>query len=331
MNEQLLVRNIDTITVEIKALQQKTLACAVEIGRRLLEAKSLLPHGEWGDWLSERVEFSQSTANNLMKLFKEYGSAESALFGAASNSQALENLSYTKALRLLAVPENEREDFALEHDIESLSTRELEALIRERDEALKAKEAAEKEALEVDVCRALALAEAQERADKLQEKIENSEARAADLNRELTELKNRPIEVAVMAADPADMEKAIKLAKKEAEKEQAKKIKELEKMIADTTAKNDELVREKADAEREKLEAENNLAFEKSKSVVAEQELEAAKKAAAMSDPVTTEFKTLFVEAQRLLTRLAELAKTAGENEKKLDAALDAMLKAFLG
>ncbi|KUO78350.1 MAG: hypothetical protein APF81_02885 [Desulfosporosinus sp. BRH_c37] len=28
---------------------------AIEIGRRLKEAKGLLPHGEWGKWLKESV------------------------------------------------------------------------------------------------------------------------------------------------------------------------------------------------------------------------------------------------------------------------------------
>lgn len=47
---------------------------------------------------------------------------------------------------LLKVPEDEREEFAAEHDVEHLSARDMEKLIRERDAAQAAAEAAEGEA-----------------------------------------------------------------------------------------------------------------------------------------------------------------------------------------
>jgi uncharacterized protein (DUF3084 family) len=46
-------------------------------------------------------------------------------------------LSYTQAVALLGVPEEDREQFIEEHDIDAMSTRELQAAIKERDEALK--------------------------------------------------------------------------------------------------------------------------------------------------------------------------------------------------
>ena len=36
-------------------------------GELLIEAKSLLKHGEWGNWLTENVSFSESTAQNYMR------------------------------------------------------------------------------------------------------------------------------------------------------------------------------------------------------------------------------------------------------------------------
>ena len=81
------VREIGVITAEIKDLcrQAQTMALlfAVEIGRRLEEAKRALPYGAWGDWLKSEVEFSQSTANNFMRLFEEYGSSQISIFGAS--------------------------------------------------------------------------------------------------------------------------------------------------------------------------------------------------------------------------------------------------------
>ena len=117
-------RSVETVTLEIRTLQhqvqQMLLSYAIEIGRRLVEVKSLLLHGQWGDYIKGQVGYSQSTANNLMRVFEEYGAPQQSMFGAGANSQALGNLSYTKALRLLAIPADEREAFAEEHHVEEL-------------------------------------------------------------------------------------------------------------------------------------------------------------------------------------------------------------------
>lgn len=141
-------RDINTITAEIRVIQrqaqQAVLSYAIELGRRLNEAKELLPHGEWGDWLKNEVNFSERTAQNLMKIFREYGSDQVNFFGEAK-AQALADLSYTKALQLLAIPEDDREDFVKENDVENLSTRELDKLIKERDELQKKNNALERD------------------------------------------------------------------------------------------------------------------------------------------------------------------------------------------
>ena len=147
-------RDIQTVTTEIKILHRQAqgmiLNYAIEIGRRLKEAKSLLEHGEWGEWLENEVDFSRSTANNFMKIFEEYGAKQVSLFGDA-NSQTLGNLPYTHALKLLAVPAEEREEFVEEHHVEDLSSRELDRLIKERDAAVRrAEESEERELAQAD-------------------------------------------------------------------------------------------------------------------------------------------------------------------------------------
>ena len=152
-------RDIKTVTTEIRTLHRQAqcmvLGYAIEIGRRLKEAKAMLDHGQWGPWLREEVDFSQSSANNFMRIFEEYGAQQVSLLGEA-NSQALGNLPYTHALRLLALPAEERESFAEEHHAEELSTRELEKLIRERDEARRAEQDAQEKAAAADKARAAA-------------------------------------------------------------------------------------------------------------------------------------------------------------------------------
>nr|WP_033422479.1 DUF3102 domain-containing protein [Desulfitobacterium sp. PCE1] len=104
---------------------------AIEMGRLLKEAKELLNHGEWLKWLKESVNFSKSTAANLMNLYKAYGPELLSLADDHPNSQALGNLTYTKAVLLLGFPEKEREEFMAQHDLGSMTTRQLSQAIKE--------------------------------------------------------------------------------------------------------------------------------------------------------------------------------------------------------
>ena len=150
MEEIVVTRTSALIAAEINSIKNQTrmmlLLNSIEIGRRLAEAKSLIPHGEWGKWLETNVNYSQSTANNLMRIFEEYGADQLTIFGADVKSQALGNLSYTQAVALLGVPQDEREDFIKDHDVANMSTRELQQAIKERDEARRQLEIAQKEA-----------------------------------------------------------------------------------------------------------------------------------------------------------------------------------------
>ena len=114
--------------------QQTLLAASVEIGRKLNEAKELVPHGMWEDWLTENVDYSQSTANNLMRIATEYGDEQVSLFSGKSNSETFASLTYSQAVALFALPMDQRQEFVENHDMEDLSTRQL----KEEIAALKA-------------------------------------------------------------------------------------------------------------------------------------------------------------------------------------------------
>ena len=150
MSEQNLMVSPEKLGAEIRELTRQakamTLYYGVEIGRRLEAAKSMVPYGGWGAWLKENTEFSQATATRFMRVFNEYGAAQIGIFGAVPESSTLQNLSISNALRLLAVPEDEREEFAEAVDAENLSARELEKAIKERDAARQERESAMRQA-----------------------------------------------------------------------------------------------------------------------------------------------------------------------------------------
>lgn len=122
-------RGIETITEEIIFYKNVGGQAVIEIGRRLTEAKAQLKHGEWLPWLREKVEFSETSAQNFMRIAREYG-----------NTHLVGDLGASKALVLLALPASERENFASEKhlvngeekSVSEMSKRELEEAIRQR-------------------------------------------------------------------------------------------------------------------------------------------------------------------------------------------------------
>lgn len=140
---------VEIITFDRQA-KITAVSCAIEIGERLLEAKDLVPHGEWGKWLKENVNYSQSTANNLMRLYKEYGNNQGSLFTTVTNSQAIMNLDVSKALALTVLPPEEREEFVAEHDVEQMSTRDLKEALQENRELKQQQQQLQKQLEEKD-------------------------------------------------------------------------------------------------------------------------------------------------------------------------------------
>lgn len=194
-------RTIGIVTQEINQLtaqaQRLILGHAIEIGRRLTEAKQMLSHGEWGKWLKEEIHYSKSSANNMMRIFDAYGSTQMGLFGPEANSQTFGDLEYSKALALLAVPAEEREQFAQEVDAEHISVRQLKAAIQERDAAQK--QAAEA-AAEWELAKE-ALREKEKAIQLANQRLEASASEADSLRKENEQLRQRPVDVAVEQID----------------------------------------------------------------------------------------------------------------------------------
>ena len=183
-------RTPEIVAAEIRQIADQTrkmvLNSSIEIGKRLCEAKEMVPHGEWAAWLEKNVDFSQSSANNFMKIYTEYGDIQGELWGASAKSQTFGNLSYSQAVALLAVPTEEREEFVKENHVEDMSTRELQEAIKARDEA-EEKLQKEKAAADERVRAAQRQAESvMEELDKLKDEVKNSKDK-----KELEKLKSQ--------------------------------------------------------------------------------------------------------------------------------------------
>lgn len=322
------VRDIDIVTNEINSLLSQAqcllLTFAIEIGRRLVEAKSLLPHGGWGNWLKEKVGFSQSSANNYMKIFEEYGDEQITLFGAVPNSQTLGNLPYTKALKLLALPSEEREDFVKDNKVEDMSSRELEQAVKERNEARAAAEKAEKEKEELQSL----LDEKEDFEEKARTAGENArlalaakEKAEADLIKAKENEKKAKEALKKLKENPEIPDSVTEKIKAEAEAEASENAKkELENTIQEANKKIDEALEQKSQAEKQ---AEDMKHY-----------IEALKKEQKMNNPAVMEFKVYFSQAQevqdKLINLLGRIKAEDPETAGKLGAALEAVGKKYI-
>lgn len=77
---------------------KKAIYYAIECGDALINAKSLVKHGEWQSWLKNNCEVSERTAQNYMKLATEYPSIEDA------KAQRVADLSIREAIKELSKP-----------------------------------------------------------------------------------------------------------------------------------------------------------------------------------------------------------------------------------
>lgn len=295
-------RTPEIVAAEIRQIRDDTLKeylnSCIEIGKRLCEAKEMVPHGEWASWLKTAVSFSQRTANNLMKIYEEYGAAQGELWGASAISQTFANLSYSQAVALLAVPAEEREEFVEKNDAANMSTRELQEAIKARDEA-EEKLQKEKAAADERVRAAQRQAESvMEELDKLKSEIKNSD-KQKEIEKTKAQLKEAKDK---LDAYKEQKKKQIEEAGKVQEQQQ-KEINRLKAELAAAEAKEPE-PSEEAQAEIKILRA----------------KLADAEKNAG--DEAVAEFKVVFQDVQDNFYRLMDVAdkikdKEAGNKRKR--------------
>lgn len=211
---------LQQLAVEIVTFDRQAkitaVSCAIEIGERLLEAKDLVPHGEWGNWLKQNVNYSQSTANNFMRLYKEYGNDQGSLFTTMTNSQTIMNLDVSKALALTVLPAEEREEFVAEHDVENMSTRDLKEALQENKELKRQLEEKERQITESASQLDIAITERQ----KMQERLSKTVNQNAGYEKSLQ-----------MKIDAAKKLEEEKKAAEVKQKESEKKVQELQRQM----------------------------------------------------------------------------------------------------
>lgn len=211
-------RSADSIAMEIKVIvrQAHRVVCsaAIEIGERLIEAKKLVPHGEWEEYVSVRCGFKPRTAQAYMQVAAD-----------REKAQTFADLEFSKVLLLLAMPEGQAEALTAEHDPQSMTVRDLKRQIAEYKDRLE-------KAADAGAAQQQLLLLATEENGALKQRLEGIDAdyqaqllevdRENDqLRAELEAAKNRPAEISGEDAEKLRAEGASKAHAEHAEQEQA--------------------------------------------------------------------------------------------------------------
>lgn len=300
MSEELIYRRgIAEVTQDIRRKTGEFLLNAIEIGRLLFEAKAMVEPGGWTRYIEEELPFSHSWANNYMKLYKEFGSEQTSLFG---DSQTFLKLRPTQALELLSLPQEDRETFMENHDVENMSTRQIRAEVQAQLEA----ERHRNESLEAE----LEIAQSQWRDAEqnvldMQQQLAAAKSSEGAWQQELDKL-NATVHLAQTAEKNANnkvevLENQLKEAQKKVRQAKADLKKAMEhpevpeSVLEELRAQAEAEAAEKAEGELQKKLAAAAAALDKEaqKREAAERQLEAAKKQQTMADPNLMAIQTL--------------------------------------
>ena len=110
---------IEELTTEIQSYLGKIGQNIIEVGKRLIRAKSLLAHGEWQHWLKDNFNLTDRTARNFMAVAERFGKTEIDF-----------RFQSTQLIAMLSLPAGEEEKFIAEKSaegmpVESMSVKKL--------------------------------------------------------------------------------------------------------------------------------------------------------------------------------------------------------------
>lgn len=129
---------LDGLAMQAHMFAQNACMNLLQLGRVLSEARPLIPYGEFDGWCRQHAKMSKRTAEQYMQAYAEFGL-----------DTKIAELGTSKIIKLLPMSEDEREKLLNENDVASMSTRQLDAAIREQKERLLAEARAEAQA-EID-------------------------------------------------------------------------------------------------------------------------------------------------------------------------------------
>lgn len=278
---------------------------ALEIGEYLVEAQRLCPRGRWGEWLREKVDYSERKAQQLMQVYEGYRDKRL--------TADYDALSFTQIYQLLAAPEEARDALAHRAAEEDMSTRALKAEI----DRLKAEAEDQQQRMEIETAEAYrdGAAHGKEDAEKLiaalKARAEMAEQQTAKAEGSIKTIR----ETAAKANDrAAEAEARARKAEEKAQKAEAR-AKKAEEAASTAKAERVEVVPAETEAEIEGLQEALRRTQAEYDRIKAERDALAAR--AAPENPPADELTAAMDGVKAALTRAVAAIKAAEPSAAK--------------
>ena len=225
---------IEMLTAEIKMYLHIANQSIIEVGKRLIQAKELVPHGEWQKWLKDNFNLSYRMAAKFIQIAERFGKNQPNSNVPTSAHFDISTFKPSTLVELLALPEGDEQKFIAEKAAEGnpadqMSVKQLRAEVKKWKDKFASSEKSNQGLesyiailrnemvyyrKELDTTKDHARALSKQLAQ--QKTVEVPPPDYEDLQREVKELRNRPIDVATEF--PADYESTKqKLAQMEAD------------------------------------------------------------------------------------------------------------------
>lgn len=320
-----------TAEVNVRYRQAEQLAgmsamMLADAGKRLIEIKARIPHGQFETWCADNLEFSKSKAEKMMKLAERVAD-ENSLF---SKTETFTDIGISRVWALLAAPEEVAAEVIETNDVESMTVRELKAeLARVKEE----KEAAERKAEMIDHNNDDIRKELASMQRKLSETVTEEEfnemqaaaqAQKEDLTKELNEAKAAADEIQVKLDKAKEDLKKQKAKQKELE---AAKDEEVQKSIEE--AKTDIVKKAKDEAHAEFVAdlEQNAKDIKQLQEEIERLEAERAK----LSNTALMEFKVYVDQLQDIYDKLNDMITEESLKDEELGAKMQMALQTVVG
>lgn len=242
---------------QAESLASMSAAMLADAGRRLIEIKGRMPHGEFGDWCKDNLEFSYRKAARMMQLAERMAD-EGSLF---SKMPTLADIGISRVWELLAAPEEVAAEVVETEDVSEMTVRELKEKIKKltadkkaaeerADEAILAAASADTQELEDMRLSVEHMKDALDKKEEERAQAVTAQQKAADQlaksKEKLKALKDQQQEI----IDKAIEERAEEL-RKEARAEVEEKIKVYEEDIKDNEEEIERLTKKLQNAEND--------------------------------------------------------------------------------
>ena len=299
-----------------------------DAGRRLIEIKARIPHGQFESWCADNLEFSKSKAEKMMKLAERVDD-ENSLF---SKTETFTDIGISRVWALLAAPEEVAAEVIETHDVSDMTVRKLkEEIARIKEEKQEAERAAMMaENCNDDIRKELARVQ-RELADAVTEedysRMQNEYVEAQkDLENELREAKDASAEIqAKLDKAKADLKKA----KEKLKESETAKDEEVQKSIEEVKTDIVKKAKDEAHAEFVADLEQNAKDIKQLQEEIERLEAEKAK----LSNTALMEFKVYVDQLQDIYFKINDIIteqnEAAPEIGHKMQKALQKVVEAW--